>query len=137
MNNELPITIKASHVLTAEFVKLASILNKHEAHFNFQTLAAGWYEDEDNILSVELLFVSIEEFEKQVTIENLGEITEISDDVLSYFDQNKNRITCFVAITLSETTLMLARPKLLSGYTKTKLAKVMNCLAMEHLKTKL
>lgn len=135
MNSELPISIKASSSLSTSFIKLASILIKHEAHFNFQTLAAGWYEDENNILQIKFIVLSHQEFTKQFNIENLGKRTEIADDVLSYYDNAKNKVTCFVAITESESALLLTEQKLLPSYTKTKLAKVLNFIAAEHHKT--
>lgn len=137
MTNDLPISINASDVLTTKFIKLVSTLIKHEAHFNFHTLAAGWYENENSILEIEFLVVSLEEFTKHTIIDNQGDSTEIADDVLSYFDPQKNKVMCFVAITESESALLQQEQKLLTSYTKAKLMKALNCIAVMHQKVEI
>jgi hypothetical protein len=137
MNNDLPISITTSAILSKSFAKINSVAVKHEAHFNFQTLAAGWYEDENDILAIELKLIAPHELEKQLNVDDLGIKTNIADDVLSYFDQTDNKVMCFIAITDAEEILLIQQPKLLSNYIKTKLLKVMNRLAQKHAKVSL
>ena len=132
MKNDLPINIIVSDVLIKKFAKIRSIIVKHEAHFNFQTLAAGWYEKEDDILNIELTLLSINEFHKRNALEQLGIKAEIADDVISYFSQDHNQVICFIALTNAEEILITQQPKLLAGYIKIKLLKVINCIGGEH-----
>ncbi len=132
MINDLPISIFSSDILIKKFVKIASIVVKHEAHFNFQTLAAGWYEKEDDILNIDLTLLSLDEFHKKTELEQFGIKTEIADDVLSYFFKSSNKVTCFIALTDAEEELIIQQPKLLANYIKIKLLKVLNCIATEH-----
>lgn len=127
MEYDLPISIMASEKLLAEYVKLKGIINKQEAHINFQTLAAGWYEDENSVLTIKLYIVKNNEDLQQVSIESLGNKIEVSDDVMLYI--NNKDISCFVAITESETELLDKEPKILSGYITMKVKKVINEIA--------
>lgn len=129
MNNDLPIKINASQVLLSRYEKLKSVSNKQEAQINFQTLAADWYEDENDIITIEIHLVCAEELQQQGHIDGLGKRKEISDDVVSYID-NKTT-TCFIAITDSEAKLLDKEPKLLSGYLAMKIKKVMNEIAKQ------
>lgn len=127
MEYDLPISIIASENLLAEYVKLKGIINKQEAHINFQTLAAGWYEDENSVLTIKLYIVKNNEYLQQVSIESLGNKIEVADDVMLYV--NNKDISCFVAITESETELLDKEPKILSGYITMKVKKVINEIA--------
>jgi hypothetical protein len=49
MTEKLPIAIMPSNDLMAKFKQIKSVSNKLEAQFNFQTLTANWYGDENTI----------------------------------------------------------------------------------------
>ena len=137
MKNDLPISIKVSSILGQSFTKIRSVVVKHEAHFNFQTLAAGWYDNENSILTIELVLLTMDEFTQQSTAEYIETKNEIADDVVSYFEQSSNKVTCFIAITNAEEILLIKQPKLLTSYIKAKLLKVVNCIAKEQKKISL
>ncbi|MCW8833020.1 MAG: hypothetical protein OQK03_06855, partial [Colwellia sp.] len=67
MSEQLPISIIVNTELAMQFGKVNSIANKLEAQFNFQTMTANWYGDEDNIFFIQLhvdtpqSFVSLQE----------------------------------------------------------------------------
>lgn len=127
MKNDLPIIITASQVLLKRYQKLKGVINKQEALFNFQTLAAGWYEDEKNITTIEIYLVCALAYQQQLLVESIG--NEIADDVVSYISNKK--ITCFIAITDAESKLLDNEPKLLSGYLTMKIKKVINEIAKQ------
>ncbi|WP_077338897.1 hypothetical protein [Pseudocolwellia agarivorans] len=127
MEDNLPISIMASETLLAEYVKLKGIINKQEAHVNFQTLAAGWYEDENNVLTIKLYIEKHDEYLQLVSLNTLGNKIEVADDVMLYI--NNKDISCFVAITESEIKLLDKEPKILSGYITMKVKKVINEIA--------
>ncbi|XPF93431.1 hypothetical protein ACM9HF_15560 [Colwellia sp. RE-S-Sl-9] len=127
MEDDLPISITASEKLLAHYVKLKGIINKQEAHVNFQTLAAGWYEDENNVLTIQFYIEKNDEYLQQVSIERIGDKIEVADDVMIYV--NNKDISCFVAITESEIELLDKEPKILSGYITMKVKKVINEIA--------
>ncbi|WP_441003848.1 hypothetical protein [Pseudocolwellia agarivorans] len=127
MEESLPITISASESLTKRYNKLTSVVNKQEAQVNFQTLAAGWYEDEDKITHIEMLLVGNDEYLQQLATDNSGDITEISDDVMLYI--NQTQLKCVIAITDVEMELLDKEPKVLSGYISIKVKKVINEIA--------
>lgn len=129
MKSDLPIKITASQNLLTHFNKLNGVINKQEAQINFQTLAAGWYEDEKNITTIEIYLVCAEELQQQLIIESLGVQNKISDDVVSYI--NGSNIMCFIAITDLEAQLLDKKPKLLSGYLTMKIKKVINEIATQ------
>ncbi len=54
MIEALPITITINDDLLNKFPKIKSISSKLEAQFNFHTLTANWYGDEENILLIKL-----------------------------------------------------------------------------------
>jgi len=54
MPEKLPISIQVCDELAQQFIKIISISNKLEAQFNFQTMTANWYSDEDSIWFVRL-----------------------------------------------------------------------------------
>ncbi|GAA6205761.1 hypothetical protein [Thalassotalea sp. SU-HH00458] len=127
METQLPISIKVNSLLTEKFTTLNSIANRLESQLNFQTMTAGWYGDEENILS---LYFSIE------TAESFREISsnypaikdELADDVLYATEQNNQFQTCFVAITEIEHHLLDEHPKLMAGLLEKKLYKVLNMI---------
>jgi hypothetical protein len=131
MIEQLPISIDVCDELSLQFTKITSVCNKLEAQFNFQTMTANWYSDEDNILQIKLSIETPQEFalhkekKSQYTIENH------SDDVFSYTDNiiKQQTIFCYVALTDSELTLLNQQQKLLSGLLSVKLLKVVNLIA--------
>jgi hypothetical protein len=130
MTEQLPITISLCDQLVEKFSKIKSLSNKLEAQFNFQTLTAGWYGDEDNMLSIGLVLQSPEVFAWQQKQQHGGKLHQFADDVLSY--HNERQISCFIAITDSELNLLQQRPKLLNGYIQTKIHKVLGLIAKQH-----
>lgn len=127
MEETLPITIASSKSLLARYSKITSALNKQEAHINFQTLAAGWYEDEKNIANIKIRLVNCDEYAQQLSVEQTGEKIEISDDVILYVDHTD--VSCFISITTSEIEMLDREAKILTGYISMKVKKVMNKIA--------
>lgn len=129
MEEALPITITGSASLLARYVKLNGLINKQEAQVNFQTLTAGWYEDETNIANLKIVLVTYDEHLQQIASEGSTDKTEVSDDV-TFYTHHKN-INCFIAITPSETELLDKEPKILSAYISMKVKKVINTIALQ------
>jgi hypothetical protein len=127
MEETLPITISTSESLAKRYNKLTSVVNKQEAQVNFQTLAAGWYEDENNITQLDMILVGNDEYLKQLALESSDDKTEISDDVMLYI--NQTQLKCLIAITDAEMELLDEQPKVLSGYISIKVKKVINEIA--------
>ncbi|MDO6445990.1 hypothetical protein Q4493_09415 [Colwellia sp. 1_MG-2023] len=131
MESQLPISIKVNSLLSEEFSTLESIANRLESQLNFQTMTAGWYGDENNILN---LCVSIESPEKfyDISIKTHSTVkSEFADDVIYLPDQMNNLHSCFVAITDVEQRLLCQHPKLLASFLDKKLIKVLNLIATE------
>ena len=133
----LPITISLVKDLSDQFSKLSSICNKLEAQFNFQTLTANWYGNEENILTIQLfLEVPASFIEHKEKLEKLSlserQVSYFSDDVISCFNQSEEQLLCYVAITHSELKLLEQQPKILSGFLQAKLHKVLNLIAVQH-----
>jgi len=131
MTEQLPISIQASNDLTAKFNKIKSVTNKLEAQFNFQTLTASWYGDEENILLINLYLETIEVFKTERSKSHQGNISLFSDDVFSVYQKEKPQINCFIAITPAELLLLEQQEKLLAKYLHAKLHKVLNLIAGE------
>lgn len=129
MTSDLPISINISDELLDQFSSLKRITNKLEAQLNFQTLAANWYGDEENILLISLYIQTAQDFAFQQTQSHEGELTYFADDVFSYHDEGQKQLSCFVAITDSELTLLQAQEKILAGYLQKKMLKVVNLIA--------
>ncbi len=129
MTEPLPITIQHCELLREKFIKLPSILNKLEAQFNFQTLAAGWYEKEQDIQIMDLYLETPQTFSALKRCENEGRYYEFADDVFCYHHEKLNQVSCFIAITESELKLLTTQNKLLAGYVDTKIRKVLNLIA--------
>ena len=137
MNDILPITIQLEKSINEYFPKLSAITNRLEAQFNFHTLIAGWYGDEEHTLAIKLLLKSplsytnmlckLPELSKQSILVN-----KFSDDVVSCFSQMDRQIICYVAITEKEIQLLDKQPKILMNFTETKLHKVLNLIAAQH-----
>jgi len=129
MTVQLPISIQASKELLDRFTKLGSVSNKLEAQFNFQTLTAGWYGDEENILMIHLSLETPASFYFQKMQQSTILQDDFADDVLSYHDQAANKINCYVAITDSEILLLEQQQKLLAGFVQAKIKKILNLIA--------
>lgn len=127
MEETLPITIGSSQSLLTRYKKLNSVLNKQEAHINFQALTAGWYEDEKTMANINIMLVSYEEYNQHHTTQQRGERTDISDDVILYVDNTD--IICFIAITASEVEMLDKENKVLKVYVSMKVKKVVNKIA--------
>ena len=131
MTEQLPISIQPSNDLSTKFNKIKSVTNKLEAQFNFQTLTASWYGDEDNILLINLYLETIEVFNTEKSKSHEGNISLFSDDVFSVYQKEKPQINCFIAITPGELILLEQQEKLLPKYLNAKVHKVLNLIAGE------
>lgn len=133
MSEQLPISITSSRELVNQFDKLNSIVNKLEAQLNFQTLAANWYGDEENILSIQLGLETPTSFEQQKQARLANEMNHYSDDVFSYYSttENSQHLGCCISITQAELALLTAQPKILSGFLRMKFEKVLNIIAQQ------
>jgi len=135
MNETLPISIKVNEELVQRLTKVVAVTNKLEAQFNFQTLAANWYGDEDNIHSILLRLESAASFESnwQVFEEN-SSMKQYSDDVFSITNSESKlfQTVCYIAITTVELMLVTEQTKLLPALLQVKLQKVLNLIAKKH-----
>jgi hypothetical protein len=131
MTEQLPISIQPSNDLSTKFNKIKSVTNKLEAQFNFQTLTASWYGDEDNIFLINLYLETIDVFNTEKSKSHEGNISLFSDDVFSVYQKEKPQINCFIAITPGELVLLEQQEKLLPNYLNAKLHKVLNLIAGE------
>ena len=137
MNDILPITIKLEKYLHEKFPNLKAMTNRLEAQFNFQTLTAGWYGNEEDIVAIQLLLESPSSY-TEVTSQhhNLSKqdilVSEFSDDVVSFFNQSEQQVLCCIAITEKEIQLLDEQPKILVTFIEKKLHKVLNLIAVQH-----
>lgn len=127
MQIDLPITISLHKDVSDQFEKLPSIINKLEAQFNFRTMTAGWYGDENNIVEICLSIESNQCFLSILANENLQDKMMLADDVVSFDNGEKKK--CYIAITESEELLLTEHPKLLTPFFDKKLTKVLNLIA--------
>lgn len=125
MTESLPITISADDAINALFPKARSVLNKLEAQLNFQSLTAGWYGDEENILSINLAVVISETFKQETDANQAFEFP--ADDLASHIDELE--VNLLVAITEKEQLLLEQKPNLLSKLLQLKLIKATNTVA--------
>ena len=137
MIEALPITITINDDLLNKFPKIKSISSKLEAQFNFHTLTANWYGDEENILLIKLALempssFKVQQTELAQTFADDIEISYFSDDVLCCFNEREQQLLCSIAITESEIILLEHQPKLLSGFLQAKLHKTLNLIAQKH-----
>ncbi len=132
MATTLPITIDIAEQLQQRETKLSSVANKLEALFNFRTMTAGWFGDEDNILTIELSVESMDGLaERKTSAEQMQTMTfyQISDDAFALFESSALYITCVIAITENELALIATTPKLLQPLLDKKMVKVLNVIA--------
>ena len=142
MNENLPIKININQTLVIKFSKIKSVCNKLEAQFNFQTLTANWYGDEENILTIQLgleTAVSLIEHHEvlQKSYNEELSIKQLSDDVICYINEPELQLQCLVALTDSEIALLESQPKLLTSFIQAKLHKVLNIIAEQRSLTKI
>jgi len=136
MAEQLPITINIHSDLADKFPRIKSVINRLEAQFNFHTLTANWYGDEENILLIQLALETPVSFrQQQIELEQKSlvevEISNFSDDVICRFNNTEQQLLCNIAITESELTLLEGQPKLLAGFIQAKLHKVLNLIAKQ------
>lgn len=136
MIETLPITIRINDDLLETFSKIKSLTNKLEAQFNFQTLTANWYGDEDDILVIQLCLETPTNFEQykqglDKLLDREVVISHFSDDVVCCFNEGEQQLLCTIAMTTSELDLLILQPKLLAGYIQAKLHKVLNLIAQQ------
>jgi len=129
MSELLPITITPTEILIEQLPNLTAVVNKLEAQFMFHTLTAGWYGDEDNILNISLVLVTAAEFSRLQTQSRPGKRYDFADDVISHHHGEANEVSCFIALTGKELTLLTERSSLLERYLQTKIYKVLNLIA--------
>ena len=136
MTEELPISINVDNDLVDKYPKIKSVINKLEAQFNFHTLTANWYGDEEHVLLIQLVLETPMSFSQhqaelgQALLEGIV-ISNFSDDVICSFNESEQRLLCHIAITESELTLLDLQPKLLTGFLQAKLHKVLNLIALQ------
>lgn len=131
MTTQLPISIKVNNQLIEQFAQLKSLANKLEAQYNFQTMAAGWYGDEKNIVEIGFSLETPQSFEQAISKTLLSDKLTLADDVISFYDASTNIRICFVAIIEAEQKLLAEHAKLLKGFIDKKLSKALNLLANE------
>lgn len=134
MTELLPINIYVDDTLEQSFIKLTSISNKLAAQFNFRTMTANWYGDEEEVLTIHLYLTTTDDLHQQkrlLEINKTTKLTEHSDDVFSLYNIELLNIDCVVAITDKEQILLIAQPKLLMSYLDKKLTKVLNLIAQQ------
>jgi hypothetical protein len=131
MSEQLPVSIVPCQELSDEFSKIISVANKLEAQFNFHTMTANWYGDEDNIFFVQLHLNTPSIFSEIKEAVDAQELTTHSDDVFSFYlnKESEQTLICHIAITDSELTLLTQQPKLLAPLLNVKLQKVLNLIA--------
>lgn len=133
MTDNLPISIFSCEDLIKQFSQIQSVCNRLEAQFNFQTMTANWYSDENNILTVCLRLETPLSF---VTIKKINETSNIiifSDDAYCFFDDNEKEepLICYLAITEAELTMLDKENRLLFGLLEIKIKKVLNLIAKQ------
>ncbi|MBU2870185.1 hypothetical protein [Colwellia sp. E2M01] len=136
MPEQLPIIIKVNRDLVANFAKINAVCNKLEAQFNFQTLTANWYGDEENIVTITLFLETAESYifcEGELKFANLDlyTIKYFSDDVVCRISRSKPQIDCYIAMTAAELELLRLQAKVLPSLIQVKLRKVLNLIADE------
>lgn len=136
MTETLPITINVTKDLLDKFANIKSVSNKLEAQFNFQTLTANWYGDEEEILTIQLSLETPASFEQcKEALDKLSGsrviISHFSDDVICCSNESEQQLLCTIAMTVSELDLLVLQPTLLAGYIQAKLRKVLNLIAQQ------
>lgn len=127
---QLPIQLNATTPLQQSFKQLNSVLLTTEAQLNFQSMTAGWYGDEENILSINVMLQSPQEFTAQVQRKYQNEIvTQYADDVQSVATEDQLTFDVYIALTEKEQALLTQHSKLTEKICQTKIRKVINLIA--------
>ena len=129
MTEQLPITIAIDDSLATIVVNIAPAINKLEAQFNFRTLTAGWYGEEDNLLAVHCLLVTSQVFNDLRGQQAPGAFVDFADDVFCIRLQTVNQLNCIIALTDTELALFNQHKKLMTSYLEAKIQKVLNLIA--------
>jgi len=130
MIEQLPIAINASNELLTIFPQLNAVTNRLEAQFNFQSMLANWYGDEENVVLINMqLQTPVNYRELHLKHKDQPKFTLFSDDVFSITEEQGKPLLCIVAITNSELALLGTQEKLLAPYLQKKLHKVLNLIA--------
>ena len=134
MSDLLPISIIPNDELVKKFPSLAGSCNKLEAQFNFQTMTAGWYGNEEAILTIRFLLETPSDFEVYIS-QNTGQSNTqsfpIADDVICYQERDSLQLDCVVALTETEQQLLTLKSTILFSYLTTKLQKALNLIAIQ------
>jgi hypothetical protein len=133
MTEQLPISIVVCNDLVQQFTKITSVCNKLEAQFNFQTMTANWYGNEDILFSVKLFIETTNSFEIHKHFQAQSEVKNYSDDAFSYYDNSEKiqTLSCYIAITDSELSMLNQQHKILARLLHIKLQKVLNLIAKQ------
>ena len=134
MSDQLPISIIPSEELVQTFARLTATCNKLEAQFNFHTMAAGWYGDEEDILMIRFLIETPADFsayKDQNSNTSTTVIQAFSDDVVCFQENDSLQLDCLVALTDTEQQLLLAKANVTFSYIEKKLHKILNLIAKE------
>jgi len=136
MIESLPISIHVCDDLKRQFRLLTSASNKFEAQYNFQTMTANWYGNEDNIFFVQLHLETPQSFIAQKKVQQQAqqqELNTFSDDVFSFYkkDDKEQLFICHIAITDTELALLNQQSQLLVTLLQIKLEKVLNLIAKQ------
>jgi hypothetical protein len=138
MTEQLPISIYVCKDLLKQLININSanvnsIINKLEAQFNFQTMTANWYGDEDNITFIQLLLETPQNFaikKEKAQTNQMKMFDAYSDDVFSFYDNSESQqLICVIAVTDLEQKILAQKEKLLSGLLQIKCQKVLNIIA--------
>ncbi|XQW83671.1 hypothetical protein ACOYR1_11005 [Thalassotalea piscium] len=135
MSDQLPISIVFSEELLRTFLKLAGVCNKLEAQFNFHTMTAGWYGDENNIITIRFLLETSTDFSSYIEQNTQQPSSQIlhrfADDVVCFEDKDALQLDCVIALTKAEHQLLTTKDHLLFSYLEVKLRKVLNLIAQQ------
>jgi len=133
MTVPLPISIHVCDELQQQLGKAGSVCNKLEAQFNFHTMTANWYGEEDSILFIQLCLETPQSFTERQELLLKVDTTTYSDDVFSCYDKSEKEkvLICYISITSTELALLKQQHKLLSGLLQIKLQKVLNLIATQ------
>ena len=132
-NDQLPISINTSEQLVALFPQSISVCNKLEALFNFHTMTASWYGDEENVLTLNLHLDIPLGFEAQrALLANNKGFEQLADDVFCHDDNSPLIKDIFVALTLAEQEIIEQKAKVLPKLLEIKIRKVLNGFAQSN-----
>ncbi len=129
LSTELPLSIQVAPELLEAQQTLSGLSNKLEALFNFRTMTAGWYGDEDCILRIRLSLETQQSLELARSAGEQQELKELSDDVFVIFDIDNLTVSAYIALTDNELALIEQTAQLLQPLLDAKIVKVLNFIA--------